>query len=83
MRAWVLNDNYLDVLLQILRTLERFTAEVAFVRLERNVNSDMRCDVIALDGCCSTRVPTTGQVEVVCTLATDVFLADVLEKCFS
>jgi len=40
----------LHVLLQVLRTLESFTAEVAFVRFEWNMDSNVGCDVIALDG---------------------------------
>jgi hypothetical protein len=41
----------LDVLLEILRSLESLSTEVALMRLEGNVDADMRCDVIALDGC--------------------------------
>jgi len=40
----------LDVLLEILRSLEGFATEVALMRLEGNVDSDMRSDVITLDG---------------------------------
>ena len=40
----------LDVLLKILRSLEGFATEVALMRLEGNVDSDMRGDVITLDG---------------------------------
>lgn len=69
---------YLDMLLQILRPLEGLAAELALVRLERNVNADMRGDVIALDRRRPARVPATGQVEVVGALAADMALADVL-----
>jgi hypothetical protein len=41
----------LDVLLEILRSLESLATEVALMRLEGNVDADMRCDVVALDGC--------------------------------
>jgi hypothetical protein len=41
----------LNVLLEILRSLESLATEVALMRLEGNVDADMRCDVIALDGC--------------------------------
>lgn len=37
-----------DVLLQILRALEIFSAEGAAMRLERDMNANMRGDVIAL-----------------------------------
>jgi len=68
----------LDVLLEILRTLERLSAEVTFVWLQWNVDSDVRGDVVALDGGGSALIPATGQVEVVGALASNVLLADVL-----
>jgi len=68
------------MLLQILGPLESFATEVAFVRLEGNVNADMGRDMIAFNRCCSARVPTTGEVKIICALATDMFLTDVLEK---
>jgi len=66
------------VLLEILWTLERFATEVALVRLQRHMNSDVRGNVITLDGGGATCAPLTGQVEVVGTLATDVALAYVI-----
>jgi len=69
---------YLDMLLEILWALERLTTEVTFVRLERDVDSDVGGDVVALDGGGTTLVPSAGQVEVVRALASDVFLADVV-----
>lgn len=68
----------LDVLLEILRSLEGLATEVALMRLEGNVDANVRCDVIALDGCDAARTPVASQVEVVCALATDVTLAYVL-----
>lgn len=65
----------LDVLLEILRSLESLATEVALMRLEWDMDADVRCDVIALDGCDAARAPVTSQVEVVCALATDVTLA--------
>jgi hypothetical protein len=41
----------LNVLLEILRSLESLATEVALMRLKGNVDADMGCDVIALDGC--------------------------------
>lgn len=66
----------LDMLLQVLRTLEGLAAEFASVRLERNVDADVRGDVVALDDCNMAVGPTTSQVEVVGTLATDMPLAN-------
>lgn len=68
----------LDMLLQILGTLERLSTKVALMRLERNVNADVRGDVITLHGGGATRVPLAGQVEVVCALPADVLLAQVI-----
>lgn len=67
-----------DVLLEILRALEGFLAEVTFVRLEGNVNADMRGDVVALDRRGATGTPLAGQVEVVCAFAADMAFADVI-----
>lgn len=52
---------YLHMLLQILRALEGLPAEFALVRLERNVDTDMRGDVVAFDGCGSAGAPCTGK----------------------
>jgi len=67
----------LDVLLQILRSLECLSTEVTLVRLQGNMDSDVGGDVITLDSGGSALVPSTGQVKVVGTLATDMFLTDV------
>ena len=69
---------YLDMFLQVLRTLEGLAAEVTLVRLQKHVNANVRSDVIALDRGRSARVPLTGQVEVVGALSTDVALANVV-----
>lgn len=68
----------LDVFLQILRSLEGLAAKVALVGLERNMDADVRSDVITLDSSDATRAPVTCEVEVVGALATDVTLTDVL-----
>lgn len=67
----------LDMLLQILRALERLSAEVALVRLEWDVNTHVRGDVVALHSGGSARAPLAGEVEVVGGLATDMAFADV------
>jgi hypothetical protein len=68
----------LDVLLEILGALEGLATELAFVRLERDMDANMRSDVIALDGRGTTLAPGAGQVEVVGRFATDVALTDML-----
>ena len=68
----------LDMLLEILRALEGLSAEVALVWLQRNVNTNVRGDVVTLDSCGTARVPLAGQVEVVGALPTDVPLTDVV-----
>lgn len=66
-----------DMLLQVLRTFEGFAAEVAFVRLERDVNADMRGDMIALHGGSGAITPTTRETQIVGALATDMSFTDV------
>lgn len=73
----------LDVLLQILRTLEGLTTEVALMRLEWYVDTNMRRDVVALHGGGSACAPLAGKIEVVCALAADMTLANVVIECFS
>ncbi len=68
------------MLLQILRTLERLSAEVTLVWLQGHVNTDVRSDVVTLDGGGTAGVPATGQVQVVRALSPDVLLADVFLK---
>jgi hypothetical protein len=70
----------LDVLLEILGTLEGLAAELALVRLEGYMNTDMRGDVIALDGGGAARVPLARKAQVVCALAANMALADVFLK---
>lgn len=68
----------LDMLLEILGAFERLSAEVALMRLERNVNSNVRGDVITLDGGSATRVPLACEVQVVGALPSDVLLAQMI-----
>lgn len=72
----------LDMLLQILRTLEAFSTEVALVRLERDVDADMRGDMVPLDGRGAAHIPSASQVQVVCALASDMALADMVIEGF-
>jgi hypothetical protein len=67
-----------DVLLQILWTLECLATKVAFVRLQRHVNTNVRSDVVSLDRGGAAIAPLAGQVQVVGALATNVTLTDVI-----
>jgi hypothetical protein len=66
------------VLLKILGSLKRLATEVAFVRLERDVNADMRRDMVAFHSGCPAVSPLAGQVEVVGALSTNVTLTNVI-----
>jgi hypothetical protein len=68
----------LDVLLEILGTLERLSTEVALVRLQGNMHPNVRGDVVALDRCGTARVPLTCQIEVVGALPANVPLTNVV-----
>ncbi len=73
----------LHVLLEILRALEGLATEVALVRLQGDVDADVRSDVVTLDRGRATRAPLAGKVEVVGALATDVALANVILRAAS
>ena len=68
----------LDVLLQILRTFEGLAAKFASMRFERDMDSDVRGDVVAFHDLDATGAPRTLQIEVVGALATNVAFADVI-----
>jgi hypothetical protein len=68
----------LDVLLQILRALERLSAKLALVRLERHVDPNVRSDVVALDGRGAAARPLTREVQVVGALAANMTLTDMI-----
>jgi len=68
----------LDVLLQILRSLESLTAEVALVRLQGHVNTNVRRDVVTLYSRSTAVTPLASQVQVVSTLTTNMAFADVV-----
>ena len=67
----------LDVFLEILRTFEGFAAELALVRLKRDVDSDVRGDVVAFDGSGTALTPSAGKIEVVSRLAANMTFTDV------
>lgn len=66
------------VLLEILWTLKGLTADVAVVRLEWGVNTDVRGDVVTLGTADITAFPLAGEAKVVGGLATDVVIAKML-----
>jgi hypothetical protein len=68
----------LDVLLKILGALERLAAELALVRLQRHMHTNMRRDVVTLDRGGTASVPLASEVEVVGALATNMTLTDML-----
>lgn len=68
----------LDVLLEILRSLESLATEIALVGLEWDMDADVRRDVVTLDCRGAAGTPLAGQVEVVCAFATDMAFADVV-----
>ena len=68
----------LDVLLQILRAFESLPAEVAFMRLQRNVDADVRCDVVTLHSRSTAISPLASQVQVVSALAANMAFANVV-----
>ena len=70
----------LHVLLQILRALECLSAEVALMRLQRNMDTDMRSNVISLDCGGAAVAPLAGQVQVVGALAANVTFTNVILK---
>ena len=67
----------LDMLLQVLRAFEGLAAKVTLVWLERHMDTDMRGDMVSLDGGRTTATPLAGQVEVVGALAANMAFTDV------
>ena len=63
----------LHMFLQILGTLEVLATKRATMGLERDMDADVRGDVVALHHLCATGAPRTCQAEVVSTLAANVF----------
>jgi hypothetical protein len=53
------------MLLQVLRALEGLSAKVAFVRLEWNMHTDVRSDMVTLHSRSAALIPLAGEVQVV------------------
>ena len=68
----------LDMLLQVLRTLESLPTEIAFVGFEWYMHSDVGGYVVTLDSRSTTIAPLASQVQVIGALAPDMSLADVV-----
>lgn len=66
------------MLLEILWPLECFAAEVTAMGLQRDVDTDVRGDVVSLDGGGSAGAPCAGQAEVVGALAANVNVTKVV-----
>lgn len=62
---------------QVLRTLEGLTTEVTFVRLQWDVDSNVRGNVVTLHSGGAALIPATREIEVICALTTHVLLANV------
>jgi len=68
----------LYMLLEILRSLEGLATELASMRLQGDVDTDVRGDVVALYNSDTTVTPGTGQIQVISTLATNMTLTDMV-----
>jgi hypothetical protein len=66
------------VLLQILWSLEGFAAEITLVRLEWDVHSNMRSDVITLHSSSPAVAPLTCEVQVIGAFAADMALTNMV-----
>jgi hypothetical protein len=66
------------MLLEILWALEGLAAEVALMWLQRHVNTDVRGNVVTLDGGGAAVTPLARQIQVVGALAANVTLTNVI-----
>ncbi len=68
----------LDMLFEILRPLEGLSAEIASMRLQGHMDTNVRGDVVAFHNINAATTPCTGEVEIVGALATNVSFADMV-----
>jgi hypothetical protein len=68
----------LDMLLQILRSLESLAAEIAFVRLQRDMDANVRRDMVALHGRRPAVAPLASEIQVVGALSANMPLTNVI-----
>ena len=66
------------MLLEILRTLEGLPAKMTSMRLQRNVNTNVRSDMVTFYRDRAASAPCADESEVVGRLATDVMFADMI-----
>lgn len=67
----------LDVLLQVLGPLEGLATKFTLVRLQRDVDANVRGNMVALDGRCVASAPLASQVQVIGALAANMALTNV------
>ena len=77
-QSWQQLDTNLDVLLQILGTLEALATHVAAVGFEGHMDPDVACDVVSLDGLGVAGAPGAGQAEIVRRFPSNMFLAQMI-----
>lgn len=68
----------LDVLLQVLWSFESLATEFALVRLQGHMDTNMRGDMVSLHCGRSAVTPLTGEIEIICALATDMSFTNVV-----
>ena len=66
------------MLLEVLRPLEGLSTKFASMRLQRDMNTDVRGDVIAFYDGNATVTPRARQIEIVGALAANMALADMV-----
>lgn len=71
----------LDMLLQILRSLEGLATKLALVGLERNMDADVGSNVVTLHCGSATLTPGAGEVEVVGRFSANMSFTYVLLRC--
>lgn len=71
----------LYMLLEVLRALERLSAELAFVGLQRYVHTNVRGNVVTFDSSRIAVTPTADEVEIVCRFTPNMLLADMILSC--
>lgn len=82
-----LNDRVISMclymLLEVLGPLEGLPTELASMRLQRHVNTDVRGDVITFYNGNSTVTPSACQIEVIGTLTANMAFADMVLESWS
>ena len=68
----------LNMLLQILRSLEGLAAEIAMMRLQWDMNANVRGYVVTLDNSDMTIAPSTSQIKIVGALTPNVVLTNMV-----